>query len=314
MSFILDANFVMTLNAIGILNSLLSLREIIVPKLIFEKETKHVADFQKLVKDNPTKFTIVDATHEQKSHLLDEIATASKSNDLEFVIETENQCDKMVVPTGWTKTVDVFVINGDVKSLKNVLTNTSLNEFCRVRKTETRRILEHADVHLCALGLSNKKSYILSMDAGVWVAFQLIDPAKFKRRICPIFRYLALTFRDDPIKFVDALIEVVKKRHAFANDMYGKLASLVCYVDLERSIEMVLDRCVAEIVEDVSWKLDKKRLPELLELKDKIRETVRLNTKIDDKLSFNDSQFIKDLNMIKETLQKLSQSNANANN
>ena len=90
MSFILDANYVITLHEIGILDSLLNLKEIVVPKIMCKEETKHIKDFLQLMKDNPKKFIITDATHEQKSRLLNEIANVLISKELEFLIEIEN--------------------------------------------------------------------------------------------------------------------------------------------------------------------------------------------------------------------------------
>lgn len=308
MSFILDANYVITLDEVGILDSLLNLRKIIIPKMIVEQETKYVKDFQKLVENNKEKFTIIDASHEQKSQLLNEIASALKSQELEFLLEVEDQCDELRIPEEWSKIVNVFLIaNNSPKPLKNVLTNSSVDEFAFIKKTEEVRVLEHSDVHLCALGLGHRKCYILSMDAGIWSAFLLLDPTRFQRRVIPIFRYLALVFKDDPIGFIDVLIKTIKKRHTFAKDILGKLASLHSTIDLEQSVDNVLYRHLAEMIKDeVRRRGDRTRLLKLWELKDEMKEIVRSHiTKSGNILSFDEAQFIKDLNRIKDRLREL---------
>ena len=315
MSFILDANYVITLDEIGILDSLLNLKEIIIPKMIFEKEAGNVKNFQQLVKKNGKKFSIMDASHEQKSYLLSEMAKTLESRESVFLIEVEDQCNKVALPKGWNKAVDVFLIgNNSPKPLKNVLTNGSIKEFEHIRKTEEKRVLEHPDAHFCALGLCHKKCYILSMDAGIWVAFSLLDPTKFKRRVIPIFVFLAIIFKDDPLKFIDMLTKILSARHRFAKDMFGKLASRFSIVSLEKSVDRVLYRYLAETIEGEIWKSDKDSLPNLWKLKDEAREIVRLHTtEVDDIFSFNEAQFIKDLNELKSKLQKLISVNSHNN-
>jgi hypothetical protein len=308
MSFLLDANYVFTLENLGLIGTLKNLKLVIIPKIIADREVNHVDALNELTATDKEKFKVIEANVEYVSDFINQMSQRIKGQDIIFVLELEDFSANIEIPDGWTFTENLFLMSDSVpKPLMNVLTNYSAQENEQIRKTEMKRILECPDVHFCAIGFRNKKYYLLSMDAAVWAAFTYLEPEKGVTRVKTIFDYLAMIFRNEPTSFIDNLIELVKN-HKFAGNLYGKLATTLCIFRLESSVDQVLSRYVADKIEEGIGLGDVKETAKMFKLKDDIREVVRKHISSgsgENIFSFDEEKFINDLSGLRERIEGL---------
>jgi hypothetical protein len=144
------------------------------------------------------------------------------------------------------------------------------------------------------------------MDACIWTALYIINP-NLKDRIVSIFTYLRLIFKDEPKTFIESLRKVIEKRHKFAKDLLGSTASRICYIDLEKSVDDVLQRFISDVISKPLQTAQKDNVTELFNLKIKIRDLVRKHTHYNETISFDEEEFIKELKEIENSFIKLEQ-------
>ena len=237
---------------------------------------------------------------DETKYFVEELSKKLKDTAYKFVLELKDQAGKISVPDGWRQLVNV-ILQDTAIAMSNVFTNRDSNDIIIPRDEETKA-LGQADVHVCALAVKNKKRYVLTMDASIWSALYMIYPDA-KDRVRPIFSCLRLLFKDKPKTFVEALIMVIAhKKYKFARNLLDSRASLICFEDLIKSIDDVLQRYVSDLIYTKVWSSQKDNVVELMGLRERIRDAAMRNAKHNGELVFNDDQFINELNSIHTSL------------
>ena len=144
------------------------------------------------------------------------------------------------------------------------------------------------------------------MDACIWMALNTVD-SKFKEQIITIFRYLAMIYKNEPITFIETLIKIIENRFSFANDLVGNTASRICFDHLQGSVEQVLARYVSALIENANWSGEKDSFMKLFRLRIRIRNAITKYTRINETLTFCESEFINELNAIGQVLKSVEQ-------
>lgn len=298
MSFVIDTNVFLTFEEINQLSALWQLTEILVPTTVkCELRTFDLSAESR----GKTNVKIIDVSDGETKHFVEELAKKLPGTPYQFVVELKDQASKIPLPAGWRQLVNVIIQSSSAVALSNVYTNRDSNDIV-IQKDERTKALGYADVHVCALAIKNKKRYVLTMDTSIWSALQIIDPDT-KDRVKPIFSCLRLLFKDRPKTFVEALIMIIEnKRYKFAKNMLDSTASHICFEDLRKSIDDVLQRWVSDLIEDKLWSSQKTNILDLIELRERIRGVVTNNAHHNGELVFDDDQFINELNSIRSSL------------
>jgi len=308
-SYIVDANFIITLNEIDRLFSLLDLKEVIIPRIVCRevkilggksefKNSDLKNNFENFLKKHQS-LSLVDATDNEKSEFVQKIAERVRC---EFLAELEDQIGKIQVPNGWKRLNYVFLRPSFIP-LENIVTNSSIKENERITKSEQFLVLQHADVHICALANKMTDSFILSMDACIWKSLIVIDNNAVNR-IITIYNFLSLIHKDDPIGFIKSLKKVIVRRQKFAKNIIGSLASTVVFVELEKSVHKVLTQPIIEIIDEIKWREERRTFfPKLLSVKRKTLNLIKYNSPTD--ISFNPDEFLRELGDIEAEFTKV---------
>jgi hypothetical protein len=301
MAFVLDTNFVLTLNEIGQVESLSKLnKDVLIPKIV-KDELKTVDIESQCGKAKNLK--IVNTTDLELTDFLLELSKKLETSMTKFILEMQDAADRIRLPPKWICVENVLVQNvlrNSVAYLSKVFTNDQTATNIIKKDTQTQ-ILGHADVHVCAIVFKDPDNCVMTMDTAIWAALRLTIPNS-KERILPVFSSLRIIFKDEPNTFIDALVNTISgKRYKFAKNISNSDASRVCYDDLDKSIDDVLSRYISSLVDDAKWSSSKVFI-DLIKLRDNARKVVAANTAFNGELSFNDDQFIKELKGIKVSL------------
>jgi hypothetical protein len=302
MSFVIDTNIIITLREINQLRALSQLKEILVPRTV----KNEIKDFDSQIPSGKkTNVRIIDVSDTETAQFVAELAKKLQSLTFEFVLELKDQAHSIPLPTGWKQLANVIIQNGAI-ALSNVFTNRKCDDII-IQKAEQTRILGHADVHVSTLVIKNKKRYVLTMDTSIWSALYIINPDS-RSKVRPIFSCLRLLFKDDPKTFIEALsMTIVKGRYKFAKNLLDNDASHICFEDLRKSIDDVLQRYVSDLIENKLWSSQKNDILEVISLRERIRDIVKNNAHHNGELMFNDDQFINELKDIQASLINLEQ-------
>ena len=309
MSFVLDTNFAITLKEINQLNSLSKLKKVLIPKTV-KNEMK---DFGEIQGNQQINLEIVDVSDEETKRFVEALSTKLQTTSFHFVIELKEQSSKIPLPSRWKHIANIILRNinqNGAKAFSNVFTN-NLDAEIIVEKNENTKVLAHADVHICTFIFNHQKNYVLTMDTCIWSALYIVNP-NLKGRIVPIFSCLRLLFKDEPRVFIEALkMTILKKRYRFAKNILDSDASRICYEDLMKSVDDVLQRYVSDLIENANWSAKKENFTELIELRGRIRDLVKNHTHYNGEFSFDDAEFIKELKQIEDSFINLEQQTNN---
>jgi hypothetical protein len=297
MAFVLDTNFLITLNEIGQINSLAKLKKgVLIPDVVKHEVDCFRIDLQP-VKSN---ITVVGVTDSQVEKFISELAKNLQGNKICFVLELRGDYAKVHTPTTWSY-IPNAILRDNAHAFTNVITNKQ-NPNMIIEKDEHTRILGHADVHVCAVITNNQKNFVLTMDASIWLALYTIN-RDLQKNIYPIFSSLRLLFKDDPLTFINALTLVIsKKRYKFVKNILDTVAAQICYEDLLSSIDDVLQRPLSDLIKVNSWSEQKNNYMQLFSVRERLRHLVQNNTKHNGELSFDEDKFINDLKAIQTSL------------
>lgn len=291
MSFVVDTNFIITLSEIGQISSLTNLKEkVILPKSVKDEVDRFRIDLEP-VKSNISIFGVTDA---QVENFVTELAKNLKENTITFILELKDNYENIHVPDKWSHIPNTILRSSTPREFTNVISNNQ-NIGMIIEKDAQNRILGQADIHVCAVVTNNPDNFVMTMDASIWIALYHINN-NFQNNIYPIFSSLRLLFKDNPLKFIDALTQVIaKKRYKFVKNVVDSVAARICYEDLLSSIDDVLQRTLSDLINENNWASQKDNYIELISLRERLRNVVEKNTTHNGELSFSEEQFINDL-------------------
>jgi hypothetical protein len=307
MAFVVDTNFIITLDEIEQISALSKLKKgVLIPESVNDEIKGFKIDLQPV----SSSISVVSVKDSETERFITELAIKLQKIALHFVIELRASMPRIVTPTKWKCISDVIVRDKDCASaLQNIITN-NLAIINVIEKNTQTKILGYADVHVCTTVFGNRNHFALTMDTSIWSALYITDP-RFKDRIIPIFGSLRLMFRDEPLVFIDALtMTIAKKRYKFAKNVADADASRVCYEDLVRSVDDVLQRKLSDLIDTANWSSRKDNYIQLIALREQVRNIVKSNTKHNGELSFDEPQFIKDLTEVRKILSTIEQQTA----
>jgi hypothetical protein len=318
MAFVLDANFVFTLDAIGNVNLISKLKkDVLVPKAV-KDELKTVNIDSQCGKGK--KITLIDTLPSDLETFLVTLSRGLEKVPDIFIVELKEDTKHVSLPKSWKLINDAminFITGGKVielskvytnhqKDLSVIITNDGKPITVFTKDSETTQVLQRADVHVCAIGIKKHDYCVMSMDSGIWAALQ-VTTENYNYKIVPIFSSLKLLFKDEPIEFIKALSKVIEtKKYKFAKNIVDTRASRICYDDLWKSIDNVLSRHIVELIEVQRWE-SAKTFTDLIHLKQRVDALVSSSTIDAGVLSFDDSKFIKELKEVQESLNMIEQ-------